>query len=327
MKVLLTSGGTKAKIDDVRNVGNMSSGTFGNHICHALLEAGEEVVFLYAKGSKCPHEVRVNMCVNGSIGIHESLAEDLNFFDKHRHLYTPVVYEDFQDYAKKLKELLEDKPEVVILAAAVSDYIPEKSDGKISSELSILDIHMVKAPKLIKLVKQISPNSFLVGFKLLVGSTQEQLIAAMEKQVESTKADMVVGNDLMDIKANQHSLTIYTSGNNTVLYHSNMSGAKLAKVLSDSIINRVEDAKATQIIPVTPYVQQKVNFFVPYDWAMAVGDEMFEYLGFKHDERNYGDILEAIKKVHDNNLLVMTKIGNDCIILFVDTPRGGFRQR
>ena len=92
----------------------------------------------------------------------------LNFFDKHEFLYTPISYDDFEDYAKKLKDLLADKPDVVILAAAVSDYIPQKSEGKISSEFSTLDIHMIKAPKLINFVKDISPG-FIFGRFQIVG--------------------------------------------------------------------------------------------------------------------------------------------------------------
>lgn len=231
MKILLTSGGTKAKIDDVRHVGNMSSGTFGNHICHALLEAGHEVVFLYAKGSKCPHELRIDLTSEFY------KDEMLNFFDEHVLQYTPVPYDDFDDYAEKLKSLLLDQPEVVILAAAVSDYIPEKTIGKISSELDTLSIKMVKAPKLINLVKEISPKSFLVGFKLLVNSTGDELMLAMKKQAQRTKADMVVGNDLRDIKANQHALSIYTP-NKTVLYYNNTLGANLAKALVYTIIEQ-----------------------------------------------------------------------------------------
>ena len=78
---------------------------------------------------------------------------------------------------------------------------------------------------------------------------------------------------------------------------------------------------------VTPYPQQMSNRFIVYDWAHAVGTELIEKLGFKESEETSGNILEAIKVFHENNILVMTKVGNDCMILCVDTPRGSFRQR
>lgn len=327
MKVLLTSGGTRAKIDDVRHVGNMSSGTFGNHICNALLDAGHEVVFLYAKGSKCPHELRVNLGKHAPVFTQTNLQEDIEFFDKHEFLYTPISYDDFEDYAKKLKDLLADKPDVVILAAAVSDYIPQKSEGKISSEFSTLDIHMIKAPKLINFVKDISPDSFLVGFKLLVNSTGDELIAAMEKQVQKTGADLVVGNDLRDIKANQHSLTIYNPKNHEILYFSNMSGHYLAKTLVAKISNIYKSKKEKEITSVSPYPQQMSNVFMPFDWAGAVGGEMLKNLGLEHGKKISGDIFDAMLVAHQHDLLVRTGIGNDCMMLFIDTPRGNFRQR
>ena len=36
MKILITSGGTKVKIDLVRSITNMSRGTFGSQICDSF---------------------------------------------------------------------------------------------------------------------------------------------------------------------------------------------------------------------------------------------------------------------------------------------------
>ena len=53
MKVLLTSGGTKTLIDEVRHVGNMSNGTFGNHICECPHELRPEKLRKDIKGHSC----------------------------------------------------------------------------------------------------------------------------------------------------------------------------------------------------------------------------------------------------------------------------------
>jgi len=52
MKILITSGGTKVKIDDVRHIGNMSTGKFGTEIARECLLAGHDVTLLRAKNSK-----------------------------------------------------------------------------------------------------------------------------------------------------------------------------------------------------------------------------------------------------------------------------------
>ena len=109
--------------------------------------------------------------------------------------YHPLAYSDFDDYAQKLPEqLVSFSPDVVVLAVAVSDYAPvKKAEGKISSDVPTLTIELKQTPKLIRLVRQIRPDCFLVGFKLLVGSTQAQLEDAMADQVHKAKVDMCVG--------------------------------------------------------------------------------------------------------------------------------------
>lgn len=240
MKVLLTSGGTRAMIDEVRHVGNMSSGTFGNHICVALLKQKHHVDFLYAKGSKCPHEFREKIGLLGKD--YFSVLRDLkdrNDLLRDSSGYWPCEYDDFYDYESQFIDLLSaHKPQVVILAAAVSDYAPVKFKGKISSELDTIDIKMEKTPKIIRNVKKVLPETFLVGFKLLVNSTEEQLYDAMIDQMEKTGADMVVGNDLRDIKNNNHKLNIiYKSEASDIVEVTmeNMSGACLANKLVEKI--------------------------------------------------------------------------------------------
>lgn len=255
MKVLLTSGGTRTALDEVRFLTNMSTGTFGNHICQAFLKAGHDVTFLYAKGSKCPHELRIDLTrvVTGEDKSNDGMfevehdsgnvvAERADLLSSCRDRYNPISYNDFNDYAAKLVSLLEiGKPDIVVLAAAVSDYAPVKREGKIRSDLKSMEIELVRTPKLIGEVKQIHPECFLVGFKLLVGSTQDQLEEAMEKQIRQAHCDMVVGNDLRDIKASQHRLTKLSLDG--ICYQSDVKpGAELAKELVEEI---VRDAKTT----------------------------------------------------------------------------------
>jgi hypothetical protein len=58
------------------------------------------------------------------------------------------------------------------------------------------------------MVKTTMPEVFLVGFKLLVGSTLEELSEAAWKSIEDNGCDLVVANDLTDIKANSHKLLL-----------------------------------------------------------------------------------------------------------------------
>jgi len=110
-----------------------------------------------------------------------------------------------------------------------------KIEGKISSDLDEMDIHLVKTPKLIRMVKEIAPDSFLVGFKLLVGSDAQKLLEAMKMQMEKASTDMVVGNDLRDMKANDHALTILDKQGGIWEYKS-----KRGDILAEYLVNTIE---------------------------------------------------------------------------------------
>ena len=61
-----------------------------------------------------------------------------------------------------------------------------------------------KNPKIISLVKEWNPDIHLIGFKLLVDVTKEHLIRIARESLEKNKADIIVANDLNQIKSEQH---------------------------------------------------------------------------------------------------------------------------
>jgi len=189
IKVLITSGGTKIKIDMVRHIGNMSRGTFGSKIADAFCDTGREiqVTFLMAKGSRSPEHLEP----------------------------IPHYYETFDDYEFQLFGLIKhEKPDIIILAAAVSDYGVENFvDGKIRSSEELV-IRLKPLPKLISFVRNVAPKAVICGFKLLVNSTEAELDDACRKSLEQNRLDLVVGNDLRDIKASNHILRIFQTPNN-----------------------------------------------------------------------------------------------------------------
>ena len=195
MKILITSGGTKIKIDSVRSITNMSKGTFGSYIAQEFLELKHQVVFLHAKNSKTPF-----------------------LLDYNRKLITFVEYETFEDYEKELIKELEKKPDIVVLAAAVSDYgVENPVDGKIRSGDDLV-IRLKPLPKLISMVKQKCPDCILCGFKLLVNSTDYDLKKAVEDSINKNNCDLVVGNDLRDIKNGNHKLIIGKKNSTGIIF-------------------------------------------------------------------------------------------------------------
>ena len=199
MKVLITSGGTKIPIDRVRSITNMSKGTFGSKIADAFYERlknqeGTSITFFMAKGSKMPNAQHI----------------DNEYYDAGYYVMKYIEYSTFDDYKAGIEKLLfEEKFDIIVVAAAVSDYgVANYYDGKYRSREDDMCIKLVKLPKIFPIMRKLAPNAIICGFKLLVDSTYEELIKAMEKQIDETNVDLVVGNDLRDIKADDHKLFI-----------------------------------------------------------------------------------------------------------------------
>jgi len=211
-KILITSGGTKVPIDMVRSITNMSSGTFGSQIATQFLSHTDcKVIFLMAKNSKKPAIYSYN----------------INFRE----------YVTFDDYEKELNDiLLNEKPNIIILAAAVSDYTVENYvNGKIRSGDDLV-IRLKALPKLISQVRdKTDEKTVICGFKLLVNSTEEELKQASIKQLVDNKLDIVIGNDLRDIKNNDHTLTLVQRGDTKdsvdIIKHSKRVSDNLAYIV------------------------------------------------------------------------------------------------
>ena len=213
MKILITSGGTKIPIDRVRSITNMSRGTFGSRIADAFFNEGlaafhtgnkhgnpiEKITFFMAKGSKTPTL--------------QSLTNET-----YEDGYWPIEYAEystFDDYKSGIEKLLKKETyDIIVVAAAVSDYgVANYYNGKYRSREDDMCIKLVKLPKVLPIMRKLAPNATICGFKLLVDSTNDELLQAMIKQFEESNVDLVVGNDLRDIKNDNHRLFIMSKHN------------------------------------------------------------------------------------------------------------------
>ncbi|MBP5459659.1 MAG: hypothetical protein J6Y62_05825 [Clostridia bacterium] len=236
MKCLLTSGGTKIRIDMVRSISNMSKGTFGTKLADEFLRKGWYVDFLAARDSKTPFGKRVEdgVTVNEWVGCRDSKIR-----------VTP--YTTFDEYERELFRLLEENEyDVVILAAAVSDYgVVNYVDGKVHSSED-MSIQLKPLPKLISRVRGKAEGSYLVGFKLLVNSTQEELNKAMVSSFYSNRLDLIVGNDLRDIKRDNHTLTLLDKEGTFMTMSKEECVVTLQEFLVGRIINGWKDKHAKE---------------------------------------------------------------------------------
>jgi phosphopantothenate-cysteine ligase len=178
-QVLVTSGGTQEYIDDVRVMTNISTGKLGSIIASNFASFNHcRVHFVYGKNTTVPKN-----CLN--INLYQIRSS--------------------QEAMDKIKELVPNM-DAVIHSMAVSDFT-FKRDAAVkckSSDPEAFIEYMRKTitlnPKIISHIKEWNPDTFLVGFKFEVGTSEEELAALAQASLEKNKCDLVIANDKEEMK-------------------------------------------------------------------------------------------------------------------------------
>ncbi len=181
-KLLITSGPTRAPLDAVRYITNKATGRLGVLIAEEALRRGADVTFVYGRPSQIP-------VVRG--GAHDHL--------------TLAAVETVHDLIAVFRRELPRGYDAVIHPMAVLDFEPaEVRDEKMGSQVKEWVVRLVPTPKAIKLVKELAPKTFLVGFKLEVDKELSELRAIALDFLKRNSCDLVVANDLRQIEGGQH---------------------------------------------------------------------------------------------------------------------------
>lgn len=182
-KLLITGGPTRAHLDALRYISNHSSGEMGSLLVEEALARGATVHYLRGVGSRSPlSHPRLTVEEVGTVG-------DLE--------------------AAMRRELATRTHAAVIHAMAVLDFAPgEPFPGKTPSEREEWVVSLRPAPKVIRIVKGIDPDVFLVGFKLDPGATEADLLAAGRKLLAGAAADMVVINGMENALRGPYEATV-----------------------------------------------------------------------------------------------------------------------
>jgi phosphopantothenoylcysteine synthetase/decarboxylase len=179
LNVIVTSGGTREHIDDVRVLTNISTGKLGSKIARVFLDHGHNVTYVCS-----PTAVRPT-------------------FEAHNLDVKTVV--NTQSVMEAMKELV-PHADVVIHSMAVSDFTFNLTGAiKIGSDSpEALIEHMrktiTKTPKVISHFRDWNPKAILVGFKFTVGKSKKELEEIAAKLMLDNRLDMVFANDKMHMQ-------------------------------------------------------------------------------------------------------------------------------
>lgn len=197
MNILITGGGCREAIDNVRCVTNTSTGRTSSAIADYFVSRGANVTLLAAATAIKPRsDCRVRTFVSG-----EDLGNLLQ------------------------QELSTTDYDMVIHAAAVSDFVPQTiimdgvevpagPEGKIPSGSS-MTITFRAAPKLADRLKGWAKAAgrklpVVVCFKLTSGAAAEKVQSACRAILERGAADFVVANDILHITGDRHPFAVNT---------------------------------------------------------------------------------------------------------------------
>ena len=184
-RFLIIGGSSAEAIDDVRIISNRSSGKTAVSLAKSVFYRGADVELWYG-------------CSKEPV---PSYIQTVNF-------------ESVGDIVGLLKTRDIKNFDVIIICAALSDYIPKKIDGKISSNEKKLILEMSPAPKIIAMLREKASTSKLIGFKL-----EENSIELQDKAyslLKKNNLDFVIANTISGLNGDKNEVWIIDKKGDTI---------------------------------------------------------------------------------------------------------------
>ena len=205
-KFIVTAGGTSEKIDNVRRITNSSSGRLGMLIASHLLNENKNSIIYYicSKNSLRPVDEKIKIIEIDDTNDLKNKVENLLLTNKIDCFIHSMAVSDYQtDYVTTIEQIKKSINNASNIEEAFSN-IETINDNKISSSCNNLVVVLKQTPKIISMIKNLSPSTYLVGFKLLDGVSKDELIMVAKKLRNKNKCDLVVANDLSTIRNGKH---------------------------------------------------------------------------------------------------------------------------
>jgi phosphopantothenoylcysteine decarboxylase / phosphopantothenate---cysteine ligase len=163
LRILVTAGPTREKLDPVRFISNYSTGTFGYAIASQARRRGHKVTL-----------------VSGPVALKKPKGVEFVGVESALDMMRAVL--------KKAK-----RADCIIMAAAVSDWRPRQAQkAKIKKGPASLSLKLVKNPDIIKELGRQKGGKILAGFAL----ETEDLLKNAKKKLKEKNLDLIIANRL-----------------------------------------------------------------------------------------------------------------------------------
>ena len=191
-KILVIGGGSSEEIDDVRVITNKSTGKMAKHLAETAFSMGAEVQLWMG---------------NSTEEVGEWIAQE--------------KFSSTEDLNKKIKKL--GNYDAILVPAALSDFIPTKSKGKISSQ-KVPEVKLKKAKKSIEMIRK-KHKGLLCAFKLGSKIKDNELLEKGKSLLKN--ADMVIANHSEVLGNEKTKIAIITKKDNTWIEDTKANASKL----------------------------------------------------------------------------------------------------
>jgi phosphopantothenoylcysteine synthetase/decarboxylase len=173
-KILVTSGGTREYLDEIRFISNISSGKLGAEIAYQFAHYGYAIDYLRTRDAQ-----EVHQCNSVKSTTVTSTMDAKDFMEKaiQKNDYLAVVH---------------------CMACGDFGFTPENTKLKSNSAddfIESLGRRIFVNPKILPLIKTWDPNVFLVSFKFEVNLDDKGLATAAINSRDGADGDLVIAND------------------------------------------------------------------------------------------------------------------------------------
>jgi Phosphopantothenoylcysteine synthetase/decarboxylase len=256
MEILITAGGTSEKIDQVRQITNKATGRLGCLVAQAFYAQNPAARIDYVCGANAAAPELPNTQifrvedVNGLKSRLEPLLKSKS--------YDAIIHSmAVSDYAVRgavsaeqlsdelagdiLKSQPAQKPDEKTLSHFIRNSLLKSAEGgqsagKISSDIENLILVLEKTPKIIGLFRALQPGAVLVGFKLLDGVTEKELLDTAYGLLAKNGCDFVLANDARSFESGGHTGYLLSQDKESVRFEGKQ---EIARGIVRAVIERI----------------------------------------------------------------------------------------
>ena len=165
-KILIIGGSSEEPIDAMRVITNRGTGETAVELAKAAYERGADVDLWMGRCSV--------------------------------HLPSYIPTRRFGSVGDLVKMVPQVSHDLVFVPAALSDFAPKRTEGKVSSESKELMLVLEPVAKVLPLLRK--KKIKLIGFKAESGIGESELVVRAEQRLKQHKLDAIVANDLNEVE-------------------------------------------------------------------------------------------------------------------------------